>query len=367
MTYRYHNQTQTQAQHNVESHIFSDRDAEIAPSALNYFEKVKQIKYLASRLLRGKSQCVVYTFDYLIGNANNATGICYHSQARMASLLGFSPRQITRCIQTLVSVGLIYKIRRGLRYTNVYMINYDLLKDPELMCDINPYLNKSHPRKPRRTSPVPEVTSDVTLSTNTEEEVSINTNIKTNFSTEVLVPKAESEVVFETAEPIPLTEDLAFRSWTLADIGKKVGMYGVALDSFIERMERAYRYKYRDGTKRTLDHWNADFNSYCQRQKRCEDAKGSRFIDPYKRLIYNENRANIVNQSLVTSIETVEVITYLSKESETPDASKAIIHQPITYIDHRKSWSEEDQAEQDEVMAEYYRKNNTKPPKYDRN
>jgi hypothetical protein len=56
---------------------------------------------------------------------------------------------------------------------------------------------------------------------------------------------------------------------------------------------------------------------------------------------------------------------YVSSEPDKPTISKAIIYEPIPYIDHRKSWSEEDNEETDEIMQEYYRKNNVRPPKYD--
>lgn len=335
-----------QVKSNVESHIFYKGDITLTLNDLNYFEKNQRIKSIAARKLKGKGQCVIQVFDYLLMRANNKTGVCYPAQETISEFTYFSNRQVIRAIQVLIEVGLIYKVRRGLNVSNAYMINFELINDLGAVREKPPSILKSYPRKPRKTCSLPEVTSNVTLTTNTEERVSINTNCNTNFSIK------KEEVVFETDDPIPLTEDLVFRKVTLDSISKKTGLTGSAFYEFLERMEKAYRYKYRDHTiRRTIDHWNADFNIFCYLQKRSEDRiPTSRRIDPIKRLLFKEKNpivANVTKSTEPPETLTMPLIMQDNNANNLPEKSH----------DYR-NWTPEEEAESDDALQQLIQKIN---------
>jgi len=320
MTPFYNIPQNTQAQNINAIAGFDYNQVEDGTKELNYFEKNRLIKFSALRKFKGQGQCILAVFDYFLDHANNKTGISYHSQMRMEACLGFSKRQIIRAIKLLEEAGYIYKARRGRNITNAYMINFELINDPTAMHGITPSILTSYPRNPRKTWSRPEVTSDVTLTTNTEEslkEVSINTYIdNTNFLNKIIsqevLPVEPVEEVFETTEPIPLTTDLLFRALTLNSIAKKTALTPARYYGALERWEAAYRYKYRDPSiRRTIEHWNKDFYRYCEYQNNCEMAKGTRMISHLKRMQYNERKPEIeaiikANNEFVLTNEWIE-------------------------------------------------------------
>jgi hypothetical protein len=229
--------------------------------------------------------------EYIVRKSGNLTGSIYRAQATIARDNGYSLSHTQRHLYKLEKLGLILVTPAGYQKSNIYMYNYHLLNDDPATvgrCGTAAPLSSAKPDITTITS-----SNEVLTTLKFKKEVSINTNNETNFSiNDFSEVKEEPEVVFETTEPVPI-EAVSFRRWTLDDITKKVGLDSVGSYEFLERMEKAYRYKYKDGTTRTIDHWNADFNKYCQLQRHWERIKGSRRIDPLKRLIYNENRTKV--------------------------------------------------------------------------
>jgi hypothetical protein len=186
-----------------------------------------------------------------------------------------------------------------------------------------------------------------------KEEISINTNpIKYDFFVEQNEPRV----------PIPVAEFSARQS-TRECVKRKLGHYSY---DFVDECEKGFRLEPREqGILRMPDEWNRKFNVYCHKSQWLKDNRPSdkdkKWIPRWIRLTHNA----AVNSRPHTEVHADAHEPYVSKEPDAPPISKAIIYEPIPYIDHRKSWSEEDNEETDEVMQEYYRKNNVRPPKYD--
>ncbi len=345
MTFLYNTHQKTQAQNNIEAHLFDSQSVEIAPKELNYFEKNKLIKFSVLRKFKGQGQCVLAVFDYLTSFANNNTGISYHSQARMEECLGFSKRQIIRALKLIEGAGYIYKCRRGRNVTNAYMINFELINNPNAMHGIKPSVLKSYPRKPRKTWPIPEVTSDVTLTTNTEvffKEVSINTYEENNTNFCNFNSKVEEEI------PIKISEEWQPILQTNKNLKKCLGV----TDQFIRDELKGFTKSVMRSSNRfynkelTPKDWNALFYVHCQQTlDKYNNIPPSRRIPLYRRLEHND------------------------KPKPKP-IFFTIANTNIAYEDMRNKSSSDDiyatEEELEDDLAAWYAKHNIKPPTLER-
>jgi hypothetical protein len=294
MTPFYNTPENNQAQNNIQADLFRYNSVQNTPKELNYFEK--RVIFLKAKcsMLKNKTGALPYILEYLEFRANNDTGILiWCTQEQIAKDLGINRQTVIQCLLRAEREGLIATRRSGgFKKTNRYRVCYDIYEHDENLKNQVENIQLRKAVKALKTSLPLDVAPQATHTTNKtkKEEVSINTNIEnTNFFEKQVIE--EVQTVFETTEPIPLTDDLKFRKVTLNSIEKKTQLQGARYYEAIDRWEAAYRYKWKDPSiRRTIDHWNADFNKYCQYQKHWEDKKGSRMIAPIKRLMFNEQK-----------------------------------------------------------------------------
>lgn len=293
MTNIYATQQQTQAQSYIQQGVFYNDVVTEQPKELNWFEKHKLMKSLAAKLLRGHGVCVVYILDYLLMNANNKTGICYHSQESMKEATGYSKSQIIRSIQVLEQKGFIYKIRRGRNVTNIYTLNFDIINGVQLSVRKKPPIMELYPCRPDKTCAPLEVSSNDTRTTNTEERVSINTR-DTNFLNE----KIEIQ---ESWQPDSLTQDLLKTHLGVTEQFIENETKGF-VSSIMEEKNKLHK------QSKSIAEWNRIFYGHCKRTLSHHSAKApSKRIPQYKRLDYhNSNKFKSDTSQQYVNIEQVK-------------------------------------------------------------
>lgn len=246
--------------------------------------------YLVSTLMAHLSGCDSLTFS----SYRSIKTLSKKTRGRQVGR-HLSASQTKERNRRLVSLGWLHKGKAQYQGTCTYTVLLDNLYDHPEVLKRHKLLPGQNPGICGTRADMPSATPDITTivvssslqSIKEEKEVSINTNNETNFLINDS-SKQVPEVIFETTEPIPI-EGVSFRQVTFNNIRKKIGLYGVNSFDFLEKCEKGYRYKYRDGTTRTIDHWNGDFVIFCEAERRLKNKIGTRYIEPYKRLKYNEN------------------------------------------------------------------------------
>lgn len=95
---------------------------------LNIFQRREQIELVANKLLRGaKSTVSLKVFHFFLSKADNETGISRHSIEAISNYTSYCKQWVQEGINHCVKVGLITRIRRGIKKTNIYLINYELI------------------------------------------------------------------------------------------------------------------------------------------------------------------------------------------------------------------------------------------------
>lgn len=277
---------QVQVKSALGSNFFCN-SAETKPlNGMNWMEKRQRMRDLGARMLRGYGECALNVFNYLLDRANNNTGISFHSQERMADVLGFSKRSIVRAIKLLGQKGLIKIKRRGRKVTNEYKIHFALLKGSP----IEPKKEKtpkSYPRKQDKTYSSFEVTSDVTLTTNTEDKEVTNSNTKVvsqnsfvsfvSFDKPPYKTKDPNEVI-DPDEWYPAKRELEF-------VKGYVGSF-LAADSYIDEYKQEMAFKHPNGIKRR--EMNYGFYIFVKTTYKLKQQYGSRYIPLHARRAYRE-------------------------------------------------------------------------------
>ncbi len=98
------------------------------PREVNYFQRRGEMERLASRLLRGaKSGISTKVFSFFLSEADNVTGVSRHSIETISRYLNYGKQWTQKGINFCVEAGLITRVRRGIKKTNIYTINYELI------------------------------------------------------------------------------------------------------------------------------------------------------------------------------------------------------------------------------------------------
>lgn len=104
-----------------------DSDAPTS-SKFNLFERREQMERVANKLLKGaKATVAMKVFQFFLSKADNATGISRHSIETISQYISYCKQWTQEGINLCVRTGLITRIRRGIKKTNIYMINYELI------------------------------------------------------------------------------------------------------------------------------------------------------------------------------------------------------------------------------------------------
>lgn len=348
----YPTQTETQAQNIIGNIACCANQDTITNSELNYqqshltlsngnFLKIQSEVMKRARLECSRAESVL--LDYIISYSDNTTGKVYRSQKTIAKDLGVGDRQIRKLLNSLKSKGFVEWRKPRLGSACLYKYRYDMLnQDPATA------------HKCGTRADIPPAKPDITTMRNSKfrqstlkkkEERSINT--KANTSNFILNEEVEKVV--------SMTENWLPKYQTHKNLKEKLGV----TDEFIEEETKSFQISVMQSsnplsTKELApDEWNRIFYGHCRRSLEIYEQYGSnRAVKFTKRLIYNENR--IKNDIPIHT------------DSKKTDISKAIIYPSVHQANYHGTWTEEDQQEIDEIMQEYYRKNNTRPPKYEK-
>jgi len=319
MTSLYNTHKKTQAQNNIEAHLFDAINAKTSEIPLNLkefslyrtrensFRILQAFNEIASRHIKSH---LFGTFERLIKLCDNNTLSCYYSQDTLASLFAgrnevdsLSKRQLQNRLYDLEKRGWIIITSQGFQKTNVYTINLDKLNE-------HPEVLKKYKLLPAQTSgkcgsraDQPVYTPDNTTitqsiriqSTKEKDEVlrSINTYKKTNTSFLNCDSKAEKEEV-----PIKMHSDWIPKWQTHKNLVKCLGV----TDEFIEDETVAFRKSVMNPEKaiskeeKSNDEWNRIFYGHCKQSLTHYSKFGSRNIKFSKRLNYYETHEKRVTK-----------------------------------------------------------------------
>lgn len=114
----------------VNKQVFYNECNTNTPKSLNYNERRDLFRKHASKLLKWKGYSVGQVLEFFLRKANDVRHVSYHSVKTIANNIGISDSQVKRCTKLLHDLNLIKKIRRGEMKTNLYIINFDILRPP---------------------------------------------------------------------------------------------------------------------------------------------------------------------------------------------------------------------------------------------
>jgi hypothetical protein len=114
----------------VNNQVFYNECNTNAPKSLNSFEKRDLMAEQACELLANKPASVYMVFDFFMRKSNSLRGISWYSVKTIAKYVRKSEATVKRATKILHRLDLIHKTQRGEMKSNLYKINYDLIKPP---------------------------------------------------------------------------------------------------------------------------------------------------------------------------------------------------------------------------------------------
>lgn len=328
MINKYHTHSQTQAQHSIESHIFSNGIVTASSNCLDYKqtfivptrENYRRIKsalidvanitlppHLVSTLMAHLSGCDSLTFS----SYRSVETLAKKTRGRKSGHhLSLSQTKIRNA--QLVKLNWLHKGKPKYQGTCTYTVLLDNLYDHPDVLKRHKLLPGQNPGICGTRADIPPATPDTTTivvsgslqSIKPKEEISINTkSIKYDFFVEQNEPR----------EPIPVAEFSARQS-TREYLKRNLGHYSY---DFVDECEKSFRMEPREqGIFRMPDEWNRKFNVYCRKSQQLKDARPSSkpWLPRWVRLTHNAKIHSVVHPEATQE--------YVSKEPEAPPISK---------------------------------------------